>query len=755
MKNILIITKKELRAYFNNPTAYIVLVAFLLLWQFLFFRNVFLVEQASLRILFEYLPWIFLVVVPALTMGSVAQEKNDGTIEFILTRPIKELEFLVGKFLGSLAFVAIALLFALPIFWSLHSFGDFDTGVIIGQYLASVLLGAVLVSLGVFVSSLFTSQISALLTAVVASFFLVISGFEIVTSRLPLAAVPFFEQLSVLTHFSSMARGVIDIRDVWYFLSISAVFLSLAYLMLLKNKLGNQKKTYRNFQVGILLFIGIALVTNIIGSRIPGRVDLTEEKSFTLSETTKDIVSELTDVVDITLFVSDKLPAQMQPVLREVDDVLRDYQSLGQGNIIVSRKNPSSDKKIAKEATSVGVQEVRFNVVSDEEFQVKTGYFGVAVSYGGEFESIPFVETTSDLEYQLTSFINKLTTADKKKIVFISGHGEKTPSAGATFLEQELEKQFTVTEVSPIADEEEEEALPSDNSEEEVEQATTLTIPEDTDVIVVAGPKSALGDQAKNEIKKFISNGGSAFFLVDGVDIMIQTMGASPAQGDLAPMLEEEYGIKVASNLVYDLQSSETASFSGGIFPLMISYPFWIRSTNSTEISPVTSRVENVVFPWASSVETTNKDGVEFTELLTTTENSGSQSGQFDIMPDQQFSQSNLKKYTLAISATSEKDQGARMIVVGDSDFITDQPVSNNVQNLVFATEAISWLAQESSLAEIRLKNVTERKLVFKEKGQQNLVKYGNMVFALAAPVLFGSYRMMRRKKMRQRKYEK
>lgn len=754
MKNILIITKKELRAYFNNPTAYIVLVAFLLLWEFLFFRNVFLVEQASLRILFEYLPWIFLIIIPALTMGSIAQEKSDGTIEFILTRPIRELEFIIGKFLGSLAFVAIALLFALPLFWSLHSFGDFDTGVLVGQYLASVFLGAVLVSLGVFVSSLFTSQISALLSAVVTSFFLVISGFEIVTSRLPLSVVPFFEQLSVLTHFSSMARGVIDIRDVWYFISISAVFLSLAYLMLLKNKFGNRKESYRNFQIGILLFIGIAVVTNVIGSRIPGRIDLTEEKSFTMSDTTKNIVSDLDDIVDITLFVSDKLPAQMQPVLREVDDVLRDYQSLGKGNIIVTRKNPSSDKEVTKEATSMGIQEVRFNVVSQEEFQVKTGYFGVAVSYGGEHESIPFVENTSDLEYHLTSFINKLTVTDKKKIAFISGHGEKSPSAGASFLEQELKKQFEVTEISPVPDKDGG-SVPMDDTEEAPEQKTTLTIPDDVDVIIVAGPQGALGQQATDEIKKFISNGGSSFFLTDGVVIATQTMSASPTQGDLSQFLKEEYGIEIASNLIYDLQSNETVSFGGGVFPLRLAYPFWIRSIKDPEMSPITSRIENVVFPWASSIETSDKEGVEIKGLLTTSKNAGSQLGQFNISPDQQFPQSSLNQYTLAVSATSENDKGARMIVVGDSDFLSDQTVRNSIENLVFATESVSWLAQESSLAEIRLKNVTERKLIFEEKNQQSFIKYGNMSFALFAPILFGTYRMMRRKNMKQRKYGK
>ncbi|MEA1925761.1 MAG: Gldg family protein [Patescibacteria group bacterium] len=753
MKNILIVIKKELRVYFNNPTAYIVIVAFLLLWEFLFFRNVFLVGQASLRVLFDFLPWIFLIVIPALTMGSIAQEKSEGTLEFILTRPINEIELLIGKFLGSLIFIAIMLIFVAPIVWSLNSFGNFDTGIIIGQYIAGMLLGAVLISLGIFVSSLFSSQISAMLTAVVAGFFLIISGFEIFTSHLPLSFIPFFEQLSVLSHFNSMARGVIDIRDVWYFASISTAFLSLAYLMLLRNKFGNRHKNYRNYQLGIMLFVCIMVITNVIGSRIPGRIDLTEGKAFTLSHSTKKIVSQLDDIVDITFFASEKLPAQLQPVLREVNDVLRDYQTIGKGNIVVTRKNPSTDENAVQEAASLGVQEIRFNIVSQEEFQVKTGYLGLAVSYGGEHESMPFIENTSDLEYQLTSFIKKLTTDDKKTLVFISGHGEKSLSTDARLLKKELEKQFNIDEISPMEETSNDEPLPS-GTEKETEKKTTLTIPESTDVIVVAGPKEELSQQTTDEIKKFISNGGNALFLVDGIDVMVQLMSAAPAQSNINSLLEQEYGVKVNSDLIYDLQSNETVSFGGGPVQYLLPYPFWIRSVRSSGISPITSNVNNITFPWASSI-TVNKNTDAITELLSTTEAGGTQTGQINISPEQKFMKEDLKQQLLAVAATIDSEKAkSRIVVVGDSDFITDQCISNNVENLAFTTDALSWLAQEDSLAEIQLKNKTERKLVFEDKNQPSLIKYGNMAFAFTVPLLFGGCRLMKRKKMKQRNYE-
>ena len=278
LKNILSITKKELRGYFDNPTAYIVLIVFLLLWEFLFFRGAFLIGEASLRSLADILPWLFLFLIPAITMGSISQEKSEGTLELLFTRPIKDWEFLVGKFLGSVIFIGIALLFIFPVAWSFSKFGNLDWGVVAGQYMGGVLMSVVLISLGIFISGIFSSQISSLLATAVGSFLLISAGFGFITDRLPLWVASYAEQLSVLSHFQSMSRGVIDSRDLWYFISITVAFLGLAYLYLIKRRFGTQKPIYRNCRLGIMLVIGIAVLTNVVGARIPGRIDLTQNK---------------------------------------------------------------------------------------------------------------------------------------------------------------------------------------------------------------------------------------------------------------------------------------------------------------------------------------------------------------------------------------------------------------------------------------------------------------------------------------------
>lgn len=752
MKNIITIIKKELGGYFNNPTAYIALVSFLLLWEFLFFKSVFQIGVSSLSNLFMLLPWVFLLIIPALTMGTIAQEKSEGTLELLLSRPLKEHELILGKFFASIIFLAIALLFSLPIAFWLNSIGNLDWGVFWGQYLASILLAATLSSLGVLISTLFKSQVSALLVTAVSSFFLIITGLEIVTSRISEVLIPIFEQFSVLTHFQSMSRGVIDLRDVWYFVSISAAFLIIAHLLLLKSKFGNQKKIFRSFQLGTALLIGIIIMVNIIGSRIPGRIDLTEEKIYTLSQTTKDTLENLDDIVEITFFASDKLPALLQPTLREVRDVLNDYKTLGKGNIKLEIKHPSAtNEEDLKEAASLGVQRIPFDVIRAEERQLKYGYLGLAVSYGGEHESLPFIQNTSDLEYQLTSFIVKLTSEDQKEIAFLAGHGEKSLAEDLQILKKELSKQFKVLTLSAQQKEED----PKQKTSESIEVPQTLSIPENIDVLVIAGTNKELSEQEKAEIDNFIERGGNAFFMIDSVEVLPQAGMANEIPSTLSDFIKERFAVEVKKDLVYDLRSNEIVSVSNGPLPVHLNYPFWAKTTPTEENLLITKNVSSVTMPWVSSMEIDNslaeEKELEIKKLILTTKTGGTQSGQFNVNLDQDFKTSNLSEKLLSVSVSKED---ARFVIVGDSDFITDRFTSGPGGNLAFGMESISWLAQEKSLSEIQFRNQTDRTLVLKDENQANVIKFSNLAIALVVPAGFGVFRMSRRKAAKKNSYQ-
>ncbi len=226
--------KKELNSFFSSLIGYIVIIVFLLtnglfLWFFPGEFNIIDNSYASLDTLFVLSPWVFLFLVPAITMRLFADEKKTGTIEFLLTKPFTDIQIIIAKYLSGLLLVLFSLLPTLIYFLSVYLLanpvGNIDTGGILGSYFGLFFLAAIYVSIGVFASSMTENQIIAFLFAMIFSFFIYI-GFESIST------IPFFGNISNLIinlgineHYKSMSRGVIDFRDLIYFISVIFLFL--------------------------------------------------------------------------------------------------------------------------------------------------------------------------------------------------------------------------------------------------------------------------------------------------------------------------------------------------------------------------------------------------------------------------------------------------------------------------------------------------------------------------------------------------
>ena len=225
IKTIYILFKKELMSYFNSPIAYIFIGVFLVVGNWLFFKGFFLVGQASLRAYFEILPWIFLFLAPAITMRLWAEEKRSGTIEFLLTLPVTDWQVVLAKFFGALAFVIISLAMTLTLPFSVASLGNLDLGPVIGSYLGAIFLASAYLALGLFISALTRNQIIAFVLGLVACFGAFIIGADFVLIGVPKFLAPIMQFLGLGSHFFNIAKGVIDSKDVVYYLSFTFLFL--------------------------------------------------------------------------------------------------------------------------------------------------------------------------------------------------------------------------------------------------------------------------------------------------------------------------------------------------------------------------------------------------------------------------------------------------------------------------------------------------------------------------------------------------
>lgn len=224
-KKIYYLYAKELKSYFNSPIAYIFIGVFLVVGNWLFFNSFFVIGQANIRSYFGLLPWMFLFLSPALTMRLWAEEKKSGTIEFLLTLPVSNWQVVLAKFLSCLSFLAIALLTTATLPVTVASLGNVDWGPIIGGYLGALFLGGAYLALGLFISSLTKNQIIAFIVGLVASFIAFIIGADFVLMSSPQFIAPLMKFLGLGSHFYNIAKGVIDTKDIIYYLSFIFVFL--------------------------------------------------------------------------------------------------------------------------------------------------------------------------------------------------------------------------------------------------------------------------------------------------------------------------------------------------------------------------------------------------------------------------------------------------------------------------------------------------------------------------------------------------
>ena len=698
------IARRELKSLFDLPTGYVLLVAFLALNGFLFFRSAYLSQVASLRPMLDVLPWVFLFFVPAVTMRSLAEDIRGGQIEVVLAQPLSELELLLGKYLASVLFLWIALALTLPIPLALSLGAAMPWPTVIAQYIGAGLLAAGFAGIGTWASSLSRSQITSFILGAVVMFVLILVGLNPLLVGLPASLAAIAARIGVLAHFDSIGRGVLDLRDVIYFLSLAGIFLGLAYAALLSRKLAPKGGARRRLQLGVGLLTASLIVVNLLGGYIGGRLDLSPGKAYTLSPATRRTLGNLDDIVTIKLFASSELPTEVALLKRDVDDLLRDVRAAGHDRIRIVERDPSSDDAARRDAQSLGIEPVQFNVIGQSELQVKQGYLGLALQHGSQTETVPFVSRTDDLEYRLMSSIRNLTRSHKPAIGFVT---QPTTEQGNSYsmLQEQLGKSY---EVRPLA----------------LTDSTQL----DSTVVamVLAGaPDSAPAAQLAR-LQRFVDRGGSLLVLAGGMAISPETPLATPRPVPWNPLLER-FGISVRSDMVYDLVANEAIPLPSPVGQVLQVYPFFIRA-ESTRRSAINQDLGAAVMTWASTIDTAKAAAGTITPLLLTSPSSGAFTDATSIDPRSDFPHDKLARRLLAVVATPKSGVRGRAVAVGSADFATDRFVQGAPENLALALNAVDWLAQDEDLIAIRSKDRRPVPLVFESAAEREGAKYLNLI---------------------------
>ncbi|MDE2982401.1 MAG: Gldg family protein [Gemmatimonadota bacterium] len=763
MKQILLVARKELRSFFDQPIAYVLAVAFLGLGLYMAFRSLYAVSAATLRPFFDLLPWLLVVFVPAVAMKSLAEERRGRTLEWLLAQPLTETEIVLGKFLGSWLFILITLAGTLPMAVGVLAASEADPGIMVAQYVGASLLAAQMLAVGIWASSMTRNQITAFIAGAFTCFMLVLIGTPIVQIGLPRLIGGWAVQLSVLSHFENVARGVIDLRDLLYFVSTCGLFLLLAVAALGHERLSRQSEAFRRLRLGTgVIALGV-LVLNLLGGHVRGRLDLTRGDLFTLSDGSREILGGLDDIVNLSFFVSDDLPQEIQLTERDVRDLIADLENASNDMLAVSVVNPDDGEDAADEASSLGIAPIEFNVLRDDELQVRRGYFGLAVTYADEQETIPVIDRADDLEFRLVSAIANMTMDERPTLAFMSGFEAKDPFYYRSFRES-IGDRYGVTSIDIQND------------------STGALTPDSIDVLVVAAPAQPVSPDVADAIDGYLRAGGAALLLLERHGMNPQAPTSMPIFTGLEELLAAR-GVEASGDLVVDLASAERVSMRQGIFNVIRPYPLWPVAFRGDDHA--TNRdLENVSFGWAAPF-TWEEGDPAVTALWNTTEGGARRPPGGLIAPgmDLGVTEDDLGIHTFAVavdpSAGDAEDAGAedegggeddaeavgatdqaedgnveadgaepadpvpggRIIAVGDADFLEDRFVQSNSQNLVFTANAVDWLAQDEALIGIRSKDRTPPTLAFESEAGKNALKWGSLI---GVPVLFMLFGFLR-----------
>ena len=518
-----------------------------------------------------------------------------------------------------------------------------------------------------------------------------------------------------------------------------------------------------NFLFFVLIIVGFLVLINFLSMRHFGRLDLTQNKLYTLSDSSRNVASTLNDIVKVTCYFSKNLPSYVMPLKQQVSDILDEYRAFAKGNIQIEFLDPTEDPALAQKLRFMGIPQVQLNIMEKDQASATNVYMGVAVSYEDKQEVIPFVRDVNNLEYEITSSILKVTRKEKKTVGFLTGHEEHTIYGDYQTVHKALTREYAV---------------------EEVNLSSGQPLPNHINLLVVAGP-TRLTEQDKYAIDQYIMKGGKVVFLIDIVTIPPEGAAqASYRETNLIDLLEN-YGVRVTKNLVLD-RFNVLITFQTGYTVLRAPYPFYVKVVKEENgfnpDNPIVNQFSSMVFPWVSALEPlkdSHKD-LQFTVLAQSSQYSWLQKGMYDLNPLQQFmpQPEDIKPYPLAMlvngkfkslyvdkevpllkqsveeGKTHEKkqetikqcDKGNQILVVANARFINDN-YSGIPGNIEFFLNAVDWFTWGKDLIGVRSRMVLDRTLPFLSEQQKTAIRFANLGGVPILLALFGIIRFYIRKK--------
>ncbi len=778
------ILKKEINTFFASPIGYFVVAVFLLLnglflWGFDGDFNILNFGFADLSSFFLLAPWVLTFLIPAVTMRSFAEEKKQGTLELLLTKPISYLQLVLGKYFGALLLIFIALIPTLLYVYTIYNLGDpagnLDMASTIGSYIGLLFLVASYTAIGVFCSSCSQNQIVAFICAIFLCFLFYI-GFEGIaefTSQL------FLEQLGMSAHFKSVSRGVLDSRDIIYFLSVTVFFIIITTYSIRTEKL------QRSIFTKIALLLIALILFNIANYSFFLRADLTQDKRYTLSNASVNIIKDIESPILVDVFLEgEDFPSEFRRLKRETKQMLEEF-SAKNNNIHFNFINPIQDEankeRNIKQLNARGLKPMLLGVNERGKSSETVIFPWALASYNNKTVSISLIKnkigasqqelvtnSVQHLEYAFADGFSKLTQPKKRKIAILKGNNQLEDKYITDFVRKLGSYYF----IAPFT------------------LDSTTTNPQKTlkdlnayDLIISAKPTEPFTEKEKLVLDQYTMQGGKSLWLIDAVgiekDSLHNATGSSFALArDLnLTSLFFNYGIRVNPVMVSTPYSAPITLAMGTGSESQYQHLKWPYAPLAASQSkhPILHNLNLVKFDFANQIDTlknkinktillqsaplTRLEGVPREVSLSVvtktinpkTFNKGKQT--LAVLLEGAFTsayKSKVKPFKL--DKNIEESLSTKMVVIADGDVIKNDVINNKVQELgfdrwtgktygnkEFLLNTVNYLLDDDGLINIRSKEIKvaflDQQKIIKEKTKWQVI---NILIPILLLALFG-----------------
>ncbi|MFI5218935.1 MAG: GldG family protein [Bacteroidia bacterium] len=493
------------------------------------------------------------------------------------------------------------------------------------------------------------------------------------------------------------------------------------------------RKSVFNF---LILLTVVLIAVNFLCDRYFFRLDFTSDKRYTLSKATVDILKSIDKPITVKAYFSENLPPDIAKTKRDFKELLIEFASRSNGNVVYDFVNPGEKEEKEQEAMQSGVQPVMINVREKDQMKQQKAFLGAVIQMGDRKEVIPFMQPGSAMEYSLASNIKKLSVSEKPVIGLLQGHGEPSQAS----IQQAGTALSVLYNIEPFT------------------QTDTTAIPDHFKTLVIIDPKDSFPETHLQQLDAFLSKGKNLFIAYSRQTADLQTSMANSKHTGLEDWLKNK-NIEIEDKLIVDAAcGSVQVRQQQGMFSYMtnLNFPYFPLVSNFAD-HPAVKGLEQIVLQFASPIVYKGDSSIKFQPIVKSSKKAGTQQAPVYFQIQKQWVESDFPMSEITIGAAfTGKISGSansKMVVISNGNFAVNgegqqanQLPPDNVNLLV---NSIDWLSDDTGLIDLRTKGVTSRPLEQIEDGKKTFYKYLNFLLPLILIVAYGFVRMQMKRNLR------